>query len=124
MAVSGALTLVTVLTILLSMARPFAAAGGAVVVMVCIPVVFLAFLYASTRFTRAWAVEIPECCRTVRGAVETLVNTNYGSIAERIGSLNEDEVRRIIRERIVEVTGVSPERVTEEAQLVKDLGLD
>ena len=124
LAASGVLTLVTVLAIGLWPARAFRPAFGAVSGLLTMAGIFLVFLYAGFRLTRPCAVEIPECCRTIRSAVKTLVNMNYGGFADRVGSFDEAEVWRIVRDRVVRVTGVPPERVTEDAQLVKDLGLD
>lgn len=68
------------------------------------------------------AVHFPESCATVRGLIKTLMHTDYGRIVEQEQAWHERDVWNTLQGILAEALGVSPEEVTPEAHLVRDLG--
>jgi acyl carrier protein len=121
---SGVLALAAAQVVGLWPLRAFSSLLDLPIGIISVACLFLLFLGVGLRLTEPWAVGVPPSCATVRGTAQTLADLNYGKLAKQVGALDEAEVWRIVRDRVADATGAAPEKVTEDAQLVKDLGLD
>mgnify|MGYP001826585830 FL=1 len=74
--------------------------------------------------TRPFALETDESFQTIRGLVQTLVAMNYAKLSARHQSQRPTDVWNVLQWIVAEQLGVDKERVTPEASLVYDLGLD
>lgn len=84
-----------------------------------------ATMVALLAITRPLATSFPSGCETIRGLTRSVVALNLGALVERTGRVpSHDEVWDAVRALVVEQLGVRPERVTEEARIVQDLGAD
>ncbi len=81
--------------------------------------------WVGLRLASPWAVHFPADCGSVRGVVERTLALNYGAIRHEAGGWTQpEEVWITLREIFVKVLGVRPEEVTEDADIVRDLGVD
>ena len=88
------------------------------------PVAGLAWgsVLAHRRF-RAMAVCVPVGCATLRGLVQTAMRENGLPEGRRPGGGQSDEVWQTIVKHICSVVGATPDQITRDSHLYRDLGL-
>lgn len=74
--------------------------------------------------TPSLALKFPGDSVTVGDLSRTVLAVNYAQLSAELGGWNEHEVRRLVRELIVQQFGVAPEQLAHDARFVEDLRLD
>lgn len=76
------------------------------------------------RLTPALAIEFPNRDKTVGDLAREVLVANHARLSEEIGGWNKAEVWAVLQQVVVKQTGVDLARVTPEARIVDDLGID
>jgi hypothetical protein len=77
---------------------------------------------AAHAMTLPYAVCFPRGCDTVKNFIKTLLRRHYGRLMQREGVWHPQEVWHVLQDLLVDLLGVSLEKVKADAHLVKDLG--
>lgn len=103
---------------------PAIRSGAGIVWMALLAVTGLVLGAGLMRLAAPLAVNFPFPDPTVGALAKAVLALNYGNLATEIGGWSEAEVWDVVCQLIVRQTGVERERITPEARLVDDLGID